>query len=217
MLAVVRHLLGLRAFRFTALGAGFASLAGLGLATWLPSFLVRVHDVGLMQAGILLGVGATLGGLLGGVTGGVWCDRLIRRDVSWQLKLPALAAATSVPMFILFLLWPEQHVLRFGSWQMPFAAVFIPLNAFLIALWLGPMYAAAQNLVEPRLRAQSAALMLLITTLIGSGLGPLLVGVLSDALASIRYALLASLVAMAIGAALFWRAGVHYRIELRAA
>jgi MFS family permease len=61
----------------------------------------------------------------------------------------------------------------------------------------GPLFAATQTLVPPRMRAMSIALLYFLCNLIGMGLGPLAVGALSDALRpafgeeSLRYALLA--------------------------
>ena len=60
----------------------------------------------------------------------------------------------------------------------------------------GPLYGMIQSLVPERMRAMSIALILLSANLIGIGLGPLVAGVLSDALRpwageeSLRYALL---------------------------
>ena len=77
------------------------------------------------------------------------------------------------------------------------------------ALWMGPAYAATQALAKPAMRALAAALLLLVINLVGLGLGPLLVGWLSDLFQpqfgseSIRYALAVA------GLASLW-AGIHY-------
>jgi MFS family permease len=61
----------------------------------------------------------------------------------------------------------------------------------------GPVFATIQTLVPARMRATSIALIYLVANLIGTGLGPLAAGALSDALRpwageeSLRYALLA--------------------------
>ena len=60
------------------------------------------------------------------------------------------------------------------------AAALIP-NALNI-LWLGPVITAVQHLVPRRMRATASASFLLINNLIGLGVGPLLIGRLSDAL-----------------------------------
>ena len=50
-------------------------------------------------------------------------------------------------------------------------------------LWLGPVVTAVQHLVPRRMRATASGSFLLINNLIGLGVGPLLIGRLSDALA----------------------------------
>ena len=52
----------------------------------------------------------------------------------------------------------------------------------LAILWLGPITTAVQHLAPRHMRATAAASFLLITNLVGLGVGPLLIGRLSDAL-----------------------------------
>jgi hypothetical protein len=49
-------------------------------------------------------------------------------------------------------------------------------------LWLGPVITAVQHLVPQRMRATASASFLLINNLIGLGVGPYLIGWLSDSL-----------------------------------
>jgi hypothetical protein len=49
-------------------------------------------------------------------------------------------------------------------------------------LWLGPVITAVQHLVPQRMRSTASASFLLINNLIGLGVGPYLIGALSDAL-----------------------------------
>ena len=81
-----------------------------------------------------------------------------------------------------------------GSVDLPFALVFMGLSAIFASFWIAPSYAAVQNLVPQHWRTQASALMLLAINLLGMGLGPLLVGMLSDGFSaygddSVRYAL----------------------------
>ncbi|MEQ9449394.1 MAG: hypothetical protein RLN70_10905 [Rhodospirillaceae bacterium] len=63
-------------------------------------------------------------------------------------------------------------------------------------VWLGPAIALGQGLVKLRMRAVGSSVFLLIINLIGLGLGPQAVGILSDLFSAaygadgIRYALL---------------------------
>ena len=83
--------------------------------------------------------------------------------------------------------------------------------------------AAVQSLVQPNCRATATAIMLFIANLVGLGMGPLAVGLLSDALAvqwgmdagsAIRWALLASSVLVLLCAWMFWTSGRTLREEL---
>ena len=73
--------------------------------------------------------------------------------------------------------------------------VLFPISIF-SGMYLGPSFAMTQGLVTLRMRAVAAAILLFVLNIIGMGLGPTLVGWLSDLLMpysgeeSIRYALL---------------------------
>jgi MFS family permease len=97
------------------------------------------------------------------------------------------------------------------------------LPALVGGLYLGPTFAMTQALVPPRMRAQAAAVLLLVMNLIGLGMGPQFVGMLSDWLApstgvdSIRWALLVTIVAGALWSTVHYlRAAVTLREDLAA-
>jgi MFS family permease len=85
------------------------------------------------------------------------------------------------------------------------------------------VYATAQSIVPPHMRATAAAILLFIINLIGLGLGPLAVGILSTVLAKswgwgdaegIRWALILSTLPNVICFWLFWRARRTIRDEI---
>ena len=205
------------AFAILAFATGFTALAGYGMGTWFPSFLIRVHGLTLTEAGLILGLVGTSGALLGAVGGGILCDKLASRDARWQLRVPSIGAALSVLFLGLFLLWPESQLWRFGGLRIPVAVAFLFLGAVVSSSWIGPTYAAVQALTPDHLRSQASALLLLLLNLIGFGLGPMVVGALSDLLAvafaqnSVRYAMVISLVTVVIGSLLYWHGGARYR------
>ena len=97
----------------------------------------------------------------------------------------------------------------------PYVAIAIlVLPSLLNSLWLGPAFGTIQNLAPTRMRALASAILLFILNIIGLGLGPFLVGVLSDLLVpsfgeeSLRYAILIATVAY------FW-AGAHFLLAGR--
>jgi fucose permease len=76
-----------------------------------------------------------------------------------------------LPFSLGFLLAPDPYV----------ALALYSVQVFLSTFWMGPTFATVQALAEPRMRAQASALTLLTLNVIGMGLGPQLIGVLSDA------------------------------------
>jgi len=97
------------------------------------------------------------------------------------------------------------------------------VTGFLGSLWAGPSYGAAARLVAPERRAQATALLVVIVNIIGSTLGPLMAGLVSDlltarfAIEALRLSLLSMSVLVLAGGMLFWRASVHYPLDLQRA
>jgi len=93
----------------------------------------------------------------------------------------------------------------------------------LMTAYYGPLVAATQSVTPPNLRALSQAVLLLAFNLFGLGLGPLVAGLLSDALGAyyygsdgLRYALVISLIPSALSALLFFYAGRSYADDVAA-
>jgi MFS family permease len=219
--AAVKGIFALPSFSLIALGVGFAAIPGYGLGVWSPSFLVRVHGMSLVDAGLWLGIIGVIGGSIGTIFSGLLVDKLAVRDARWQLRLPAVGLLVAIPLQAIFLLWPEGSVFLIGSKQVPVALLFMALSAIFACFWIAPSYAAVQNLVPSHWRTQASALLLLVFNLLGLGLGPLLVGMLSDALAhlgaqSVRWALVSSLSMGLAAAAVYWRGATVYRTVIGA-
>jgi MFS family permease len=159
-------------FWLLAFAAGSSSLCGYGLAVWTPSVLERSFGLGLIERGQFLASVVLIGGCTGVFAGGWFADRLGAMDRGWYAKLPAIAWLITAPTFAAGLLAPNLVL----AWPL----LLIP-NALNI-LWLGPVTTAVQHLVPRRMRATASASFLLINNLIGLGVGPLLIGRLSDAL-----------------------------------
>jgi predicted MFS family arabinose efflux permease len=162
------------AFWLLAFAASFSSLAGYGLLLWTPSVFERSFGLGLIERAQFVASLLLIGGSAGVFGGGSLADRLGAEDRGWYAKLPALAWLITAPTYAAGLLAPNLWV----AWPL----LLIP-NALNI-LWLGPVITAVQHLVPRRMRSTASASFLLINNLIGLGVGPLLMGRLSDALKS---------------------------------
>ena len=103
---------------------------------------------------------------------------------SWYAKVPAIAWIATVPLYAGGLLAPN----------LPTAWILLMLANALAIVWLGPIIAAVQHLAPRHMRSTASASFLLINNLIGLGVGPLLMGAISDWLKgeygteSLRYA-----------------------------
>jgi len=216
MMSAVSGIVRLPSFFLIALGVGFAAIPGYGLGVWSPSFLVRVHGMSLVDAGLWLGIIGLSGGTVGTILSGVLADRLALRDNRWQLWIPAVGLMVALPLQALFLLWPASAVFTIAGKTAPVALVFMGLSSVFACFWIAPSYAAVQNLVPSHWRTQASALLLLVFNLLGLGLGPLLVGMLSDGLASfgaasVRWALLSSLSMGYVAITCYWFGAAKYR------
>ena len=185
--SVVPILIRKRAFWLLALAASCSSLTGYGLALWTPSVLMRSYGLDLKSTANFLASLIFIGGCAGVFAGGWFADRLGRADRGWYAKLPAIAWLITAPTFVAGLLAPKLWLV----WPL----LMIPNG--LNILWLGPVTTAVQHLVPRHMRATASASFLLVNNLIGLGVGPLLMGSLSDALKttygvdSLRYAAVA--------------------------
>ena len=157
-------------FWLMASAASASSLAGYGLALWTPSVLERSFGLDIIQRGQFLAAIFLIGGSAGVFAGGWLADRLGQTDRSWYVKLPTIAWLITAPTFVIGLLAPSLWI----AWPL----LLIP-NALNI-LWLGPVTTAVQHLVPRAQRATASASFLLINNLIGLGVGPTLIGALSE-------------------------------------
>ena len=157
-------------FWLMATAASCSSLAGYGLALWTPTVLERSFGLDIVARGQFLAAIFLIGGTAGVFAGGWLADRLGRTDRAWYARLPAIAWLITAPTFAAGLLVQDLWL----AWLL----LLIP-NALNI-LWLGPVTTAVQHLVPRPLRATASASFLLINNLVGLGVGPTLIGALSE-------------------------------------
>jgi len=205
-----RLLMGIRSYRQIAIATSLYNLASYGFMMWVPTFLVRVHEMGRSESGAWLGLISAGCGLAGAYTGGWLADFGVARDRRWSCWLPACAGILTTPFIFAFLLVDSGELALL---------CYVPI-AFLSATWSAPTYAVVQGLVSLRMRAMASAVLLFALNLIGLGLGPQFVGILSDVLdprfgtEAIRYSLLVIGMGKAWGSIHSLIAARHLRADL---
>ncbi len=200
----LRTLLRNRTMVHIAMGGALTSFVGYGLGQWLPAFFIRIHGMGIAETatyfGLVLGVASAIGTFIGGAL----ADRLARRDRRIYAWLPAAGVLVGFPFYVVAMLMDNPYL----------AIAILILPSLLNSLWLGPAFGTIQNLAPMKMRALASAMLLFVLNIIGLGLGPFLVGVLSDLLSgtlgtdSLRYAIIIAT------AAYFW-AGAHFLLAGR--
>ncbi len=179
------YLLSLPSMRWLLVAHGMALLYSTGKTAWEPTFIRRVYEMGSGEAGTWFFLTTPLPSALGLFLGAWWCDRWSRRDPRAFVFVPAITLVASLPLMICFLIWPADHrvVLPGGLPDMPVAFFFSIGSSVIGAMYSAPMLSLVQGLAKLRMRASAAALFSITGSGIGSGLGPLLIGMLNTRLA----------------------------------
>jgi predicted MFS family arabinose efflux permease len=174
LLEVFRDLGGKPTYRHLLAGATVTALVSYSVGQYLTSFFVRAHELPIASAARYTGLALGLAGGVGTFGGGYLAEKLARhgRKVLALVPMSGLLAAT--PLY-----W-----LVFFSPSLAIVTIALMAGATLHYLTIAPMYAIGQGLAEARSRATSVAIILLSLNLLGYGLGPPLVGMMSDHLAS---------------------------------
>ena len=202
-LDTVRQLLRNRLWLWLTLGQTFAIFVGYGFSSWKPSFYLRQFELSQAEVGSVLGIMGLLAGAPSMLIGGFLGDRLIAKSRKLALRFIAYAALLVIPFYGLALMQ--------DSW----VVTTLLLGAGLVFYYIGygPALSIALSAVAPNQRALAASFGFLSSNLLGLGLGPLLIGVISDAAVgrfgddSLGFSLGVCLMSMVIAFAFYWAAG----------
>lgn len=156
--------------RLVLLSNGLSAFVSYGILNWVPAFLMRAQNMPLSAMGQWFGPAAGLTFGIGIFGSGWLVSRLARNDARAYAYVPAGAALVLAPSLAV--------ALMIEGWQASLAVLLLPLTA--CTVYIAPGLALVQNLTPPGSRATAAAILLLMYNIIGLGLGPLFVGMVSD-------------------------------------
>jgi MFS family permease len=141
------------------------------LGAWTVSLFVRRYALSPGDASILVGIGSLVAGPTGSVSGGWLTDRLHMsgRRGAYLLVIGCCLGASPV---LAALLWLSPTPVM--------ATISYSIFYFIASMGTAPGYAGVQAVTPNSYRGVLASLFMCVQTLIGTGGGPLLVGVLSD-------------------------------------
>lgn len=178
-----------RSFWWIAFGCAMTSFVAYGNGNFYPSYLMRSHGFSVAEVGFALGLVSGVAGAIGTFMGGFLADRWGREDKRWYVWIPIIGNCLAIVPMGYAILSEDATLLLL---------VLFPAN-ILNSLYLGPSIAMCQSLVSPAMRAMASAVLFFILNMIGLGLGPVIVGLLSDSFIglfgdnNLRYAMMCAL------------------------
>jgi len=185
---------------------------GFGISPWYAAFMMRSHAMEAGQLGLWFGLIFGLGGCTGTLLGGYVASRWFVGDERGQLRANAWVVGSQLPLYALFLFVP--------SGKGALLALFPLMVAF--NYFYGPTYALLQRLIGDEMRATGLMVVMLLANLIGLGVGPQLIGVMSDLLGSalgmdsLRYAIFVLSFVALWAASQLWAASRTVKADLAA-
>lgn len=184
-----------RPLAWLIVGGSMASYASVGMMQWLPLYFIRSHGMSLGDIGLIFGPVMACG-MAGGMLLGGWLgNRMVSVSVPRLIWFSASLVLVTVPLYLVVLVSPS---------FVPALAVTFFATA-LAVMWSPGYSSAMQTICDPSLRGMTAAVAGFGAAIVGGALCTLVVGALSDALAtaagaeSLRYALIVSMLFLCAG------------------
>lgn len=157
------------------------SALNYGMMAFNPSFLIRTYGLTMQQTALSFGLLSAGMGIVGPLVWGPLSDRLQRRFPGTARAWVALLAMGLSPLLSFWVYFAPDP----GSFYARFT-----LYSLVLTGWMPPLYAILYDQVLPRLRGITASLYLLAMTILGMGIGPYMVGLISDATGNLRTGML---------------------------
>ncbi len=150
---------------------GLQTSINYGVMGFTPSFLVRQFGLSPAETGLQFGLLAAALGIGGPVIAGPLSDWLTAR-MGARGRVWLTIFSLGVSPFISFWLYAAPDVISFY--------IRFTLYSIILTLWLPPVYSLYYDLVLPRMRGMTSSIYIIVSTLLGLGMGPYFVGIVSD-------------------------------------
>ena len=150
---------------------GLQTSINYGVMGFTPSFLVRSFGLSMAQTGVQFGLLAAALGMAGPIVAGPLTDWLTTK-MGARGRVWLILFSLGISPFFGIWTYSADSV---GSFYLRFIAY-----SLILTLWLPPIYAQILELVLPRMRGITFSAYVIIMTLLGLGMGPYFVGIVSD-------------------------------------
>lgn len=196
------------------LANSFTNIPSFAFAIWLAPTLMRNFDVTAGEVGVYLGAVLFVGGVPGMILGGYLADYLAKKNPRWRPWYCAFAVLLVLPFWSLCLLSDSLEMTL---------ALYICGYVLLVSTQ-GAAISMVQSSVMPTERGTASSISSLSINLLGYGIGPALIGLMSDNWAaaygtmSLSYAVIVTVVvSLTLAALLFWWTGKAVDTQLASA
>jgi MFS family permease len=135
-------------------------------------FLQRFHEMSLLNASYVSSISVGAVGAIGLLVGGWLADKVSARRRNGRLLVAASAMAIAAPCIFMAINQPKGSITAY--------IVFMTLGTITMFVYYATVYAAIQDVIEPRLRGMAVAIYFCFMYILGASMGPVGTGALSD-------------------------------------
>jgi MFS family permease len=146
------------------------SVVNYGVMGWTPTFIVQHYQQSQAATALQFGLLSAVIGVAGALLAGPISDWACKRWAGGRIWVTLFSLGVSP--FLGFITYRAPDVTSFYLW--------FTLYSVVLCMWLPPVYATLLDLVLPRMRGVVMSFYILAQTIVGLGVGPYMVGLISD-------------------------------------
>jgi MFS family permease len=135
-------------------------------------FLQRFHEMSLLHASYVSSISVGAVGAIGLLAGGWLADKVSATRRNGRLLVSAAAMTIAAPCIFMAINQPKGAITAY--------VIFMTLGTITMFVYYATVYAAIQDVIEPRLRGMAVALYFCFMYILGASMGPVGTGFLSD-------------------------------------
>jgi MFS family permease len=166
---VVRELVRTPSLLLTYIGFAGNTFLTTSLLSWLPTFFHRFENLPMQQASMKGGLVMLLA-IVGSPLGGYLADKWLKKRANARLLFSAISSTVTAIIF----------VLAFGFFSGGLQYALFLIGGVAAIAFASSAIAVTQDVVHPGLRAVSYSICVISQNLLGSSLGPIFTGFISD-------------------------------------
>jgi len=158
-------------FFMVTLSYSLIAMGGYAHSAWMPTFYIRTHEFTAVEIGRWMGVLSLIFGISGIVMSGWLSDFLIRKGLrNGRMTMLALSGILAAPFMLAYPLVPNPYV------SLSLLGPLFLATAITSATW----GTVVMEIMPNQMRGISVAVAILISSLLGLGMGPTAVALVTD-------------------------------------